>query len=467
MRKWMIWTIWLVFTVGLSAWIGIGLLNTTIETQSTASTNVSADNGFFLIGETTSGHHQIELACENCHTDPFGGEEILQEACENCHLAELNAVRDAHPKRKFTDPSNADRIAVLDARYCVTCHREHKADITQAMGLTVPEDVCFLCHENIGEDRETHKDLAFDTCASSGCHNFHDNRALFEDFLVENADQPRISSHPLIAPLTAVEALYMEGAIASAAESGRLTLGQADAPANLMNSDVAESWAGSVHAAASVNCNGCHEQNGIWQENVSLQQCADCHEDQNSGFLLGKHGMRIDAGLPPMTPAMARIPMHESAHQQELTCTSCHGAHDFDRQLAAIDACLGCHSSDHVNAYEGSAHARLSELAFSGNAPEESAVTCATCHMPRETRLVAGREVTHVQHNQNANLRPSDKMLRGVCMNCHSLAFSMDALADTTLVESNFTGLPQVHVESIDMAVKRRQAIIGRDRTYR
>ena len=457
MRKWLVWSVWVVMTAGFAAWLGIPLFMPDPETS-------AMDRSMFLIGETSGGHHQIELACESCHTSAFGGKELMQEACENCHLEELNTVRDAHPKSKFTDPANADRIAVLDARYCVTCHREHKPDITLAMGLTVPGDVCFLCHEDIGEDRETHKELGFDTCASSGCHNFHDNRALFEDFLVENAHQPAISANALVAPLTALEKVLM----APATEQLRLQAAQAIAPERLLDDQAIAEWAASAHAMAGVNCAGCHQQeSGVWTQAVSLTQCQSCHDDQADGFLLGKHGMRIAAGLSPMTPAMARIPMHESAHDSELSCTSCHAAHAFDRQLAAVTACQGCHDSEHTRGYENSPHARLSILAFNGNAPEESAVTCATCHMPRETGFVAGQAVSHVQHNQNANLRPSDKMLRSVCMNCHSLAFAMDALADPELVANNFTGRPSVHVESIDMAVKRRQAIFGRDDTYR
>ena len=53
------------------------------------------------------------------------------------------------------------------------------------------------------------------------------------------------------------------------------------------------------------------------------------------------------------------------------------------------------------------------------------------------------------------NLRPNEKMLRTVCMDCHGLGFSIDALADEKLINNNFNGMPSVHVESIDL-VKRR-----------
>jgi len=40
-----------------------------------------------------------------------------------------------------------------------------------------------------------------------------------------------------------------------------------------------------------------------------------------------------------------------------------------------------------------------------------------------------------------------------VCMSCHGLGFSIDALADPELINKNFNGKPAKHVESIDMAV--------------
>ena len=62
-----------------------------------------------------------------------------------------------------------------------------------------------------------------------------------------------------------------------------------------------------------------------------------------------------------------------------------------------------------------------------------------------------------VQHNQNANLRPNEKMIRQVCLTCHSLALSIDALADSELIRRNFCGRPSRHVRSIDMALSRTQ----------
>ena len=60
-----------------------------------------------------------------------------------------------------------------------------------------------------------------------------------------------------------------------------------------------------------------------------------------------------------------------------------------------------------------------------------------------------------VQHNQNANLRPNEKMIRSVCLNCHGLEFTLDALADAALVRTNFNGRPQHSVGSLDLVARR------------
>ena len=102
------------------------------------------------------------------------------------------------PKGLDWDPRNAERVAILDGRYCVTCHAEHRPERTGTMGLSLPGDYCYHCHEDVASERPTHVGLAFDSCASSGCHNFHDNRALYEDFLVQHGSQPWLLSAPFV-----------------------------------------------------------------------------------------------------------------------------------------------------------------------------------------------------------------------------------------------------------------------------
>ena len=55
-----------------------------------------------------------------------------------------------------------------------------------------------------------------------------------------------------------------------------------------------------------------------------------------------------------------------------------------------------------------------------------------------------------VQHNQNDNLRPNEKMLRDVCGACHGVPFALDALADRAVIEANFRSRPTTHLKSVD-----------------
>jgi hypothetical protein len=162
------------------------------------------------------------------------------------------------------------------------------------------------------------------------------------------------------------------------------------------------------------------------------------------------------AALPPMTPAQAWLPMKADAAGAELTCNTCHSAHRYDRAAAEVEACAGCHDDAHTKAYFVSPHYDLLKQEMAGRLPSGSGVSCATCHMPATlTRGEDGAKAIFVTHNQNDNLRPNEKMVRGVCGQCHGLQFTLDALADPALVAENFKGIPAVHVESIAWAERR------------
>ena len=119
-------------------YLSVGLLS------KSAATNplLTPARTMFLPGKTSHGHYQIELACETCHASPFGGSEALQESCERCHGQELKDAVDKHPRSKFTDPRNAEVAEKLEATMCVTCHVEHRPEITLAMGVTLAGDFC-------------------------------------------------------------------------------------------------------------------------------------------------------------------------------------------------------------------------------------------------------------------------------------------------------------------------------------
>lgn len=437
-------------TFYISAW---GLLTLLIG-SSLAAALLTEDGSWkraYLPGETTHGHYQIELKCSACH-DPESG--VTSKSCLKCHEQELEDANDTHPASKFNDPTNAARLSVLDAQNCITCHKEHVPHVTHSMGVSLPDDFCFHCHQEIAEDRPSHQGMAFNTCQTSGCHNYHDNRALNENFLrkhLEAAEVPETQTVPARNGLERYLAKQKQQIIP-------LTAAEAHYPTNIEASDeLIADWAGSAHAKVGLNCSACHTQNNdmaTWQNAVSHNTCNGCHENETAGFLQGMHGMRLAQGLSPMSPAMARLPMNPNSLHAELSCSSCHGPHDADVRAAAVESCLKCHNDEHSLAYTQSPHAQLWQDELAGKLPEGSGVSCATCHLPREVHGSRKSPQTRVQHNQNDNLRPNEKMVRGVCLSCHDLQFSLDAMHDAAEIQTNFSSSPDHSVESLEMVRK-------------
>jgi hypothetical protein len=427
---------WRVHGIAVTSKLYLGIGIVIISSAALAYSLEGPTRSIYLPGATSDGHHQIELSCKSCHTKAFADREALQEACVGCHGAELKAANDSHPERKFTDPRNAQRVEVLDARYCVTCHREHRPELTSAMGLSLPRDYCYRCHESIAGERPSHKGLGFDTCADGGCHNFHDNRSLYEDFLLRHLDEPKILPDPRVA------------ARSSGTEGNGASRPSADAPpGHSLSKEEQSAWHSSGHARGGVSCQDCHEKSTPWRDRVPSAVCESCHERERDGYRRGRHGMREATGLEPMRVGDARRRMKAVVSDRTLGCTSCHGAHAFDTRRAAVDACLGCHDDEHSRSYSTSKHAGLWLTDASGR----TGASCATCHLPR----VVEDGTTHVLHDQNATLRPNEKMARDVCMNCHGLGFTLAALADSTLVGKNFPKEPDLPLRSLEMARQR------------
>ncbi len=446
------WLIWAIGSIALAGFLLFKMF-------------YSDDQSTFIIGEATHGHHQIELACDTCHTDAFGGKEIIHNACLNCHQDELKESQDSHPMKKFNDPRNADLLEVVDARNCVSCHTEHQSEQTHPMGLTLPKDYCFHCHEDVGEERPSHKDLAFDSCASAGCHNYHDNRALYENFLVKHSGKDWTADLAQIAKANAAHhtAERPETAEYSSASKQKQT----------ERADIHKDWLMSSHAKANVGCVSCHESNespNEWIEKPTLTQCQSCHTEEVKGFTEGKHGMRLSdklsKELSPMSSALvqdsATKRFHESTNHKELSCSTCHDPHTVDTRKAAVESCLTCHADDHSQAFESSPHGSLWKSFQAGEIEYENVVTCATCHLPRVEvkgeKAPDGSPLFRVEHNQNSVLRPNEKMIRPVCLQCHSLEHSIDSLADEQLIKNNFKGKPSQHIKSVDWALKREKA---------
>jgi hypothetical protein len=452
-RRRILWTGWGLLTAAIIAYLTVGML----WEPAAANPVLSPARALLLPGRTMHGHYQIELACESCHTKAFGGPAPMQEACVKCHGAALKEANDTHPSSKFDDPRNAERLEKLDAQACITCHVEHRPAITHGLGVTQPKDFCFHCHSGKEEMPPDHKGFKFDGCTAAGCHNFHDNRALYEDFQLKHLHEPKNLAKALLPKKELAAALRESAAYPAAKYPFRaLTAAEQDAPAGAHASPAVQAdWLATAHAQAGVNCSGCHAADGPWRERPAPAVCKTCHAIEARGFAEGLHGMRTAQNLPAMTPGQARAPMRPDAAHRELTCNACHAAHRFDVKAAAVESCLGCHNDPHTLAYKASPHFRLWQDELAGRAPPGSGVSCASCHLPRMRMPTDEGARIAVQHNQSDALRPNSKMVRPVCMQCHGLEFAIDALADPALINGNFKGMPARHVESADMAEKR------------
>jgi len=390
-KKALPWALWIVASVGCA----LGLAR--------CMTQEGSSKELFLPGKTTHGHYQIELECSACHTTSFPSKDDFQSGCVDCHGEELEESQDSHPVSKFTDPRNADRVEILDARKCVTCHAEHEPERTGSMGLSLPEDYCFHCHQDVAEERPTHEGLAFDSCGNAGCHNFHDNRSLYEDYLIKHGEQPAMID-----------------------EGRRRNTSPKNCP--------------SPARAALADGGG-------------SDQCNSCHQAEASSWQGGRHGMRTALGLAPLRVESARLPMKTEAHDRVLGCGSCHADESQGPGYAQVDACLSCHDDTHSKGFAASKHALAFRKELAGKAEPGTGVSCATCHLPT---LEDSSGKLWVNHNQNDNLRPNEKMIRSVCQSCHGVAFAIDALADPELVQLNFSRAPAAHVKSVEFAQSRK-----------
>ena len=213
--------------------------------------------------------------------------------------------------------------------------------------------------------------------------------------------------------------------------------------------DIKQQWQNSPHALAEVNCSSCHQDEATKQLVVkpTEESCRSCHENSVETFLLGKHGIRTLESLSPLTPAMAHLPMKESARNTPMTCNSCHNVHSVNTAVAATDSCLTCHDDNHSLNYQNSPHAKIVANVSSLPRPNQQAVTCATCHLPR-TEV---GETVLVNHNNTYTLLPRDRMVKDVCLNCHGVEHAYNSIFDDEIVEANFASPPTQKMETFEL----------------
>lgn len=390
----------------------------------------SKDKRAFMPGRLSYSHHQIELACNSCHGTAFSSKTEIEASCRHCHSDELQALEDSHGTKKFGDPRNAKWLKVMDAKHCLSCHQEHVPEQTSAMTLSQPKDFCAACHADVGQDRPSHRGIDAATCSNAGCHHYHDNRVLNEDFITAHLNQSDTTS--------------------GAHRVKRVKLIKKrlipDMVADNKYSDVIAQWSVSAHANGHANCSDCHnKQSNSWK--VEFLICKNCHEEPFTQWMQGHHGMKFATLQVTMSPQDSALLMQEDAHAKSMNCDSCHQPHDYNTVKAESEACLGCHADEHSRAWKQSRHAELWQQ------NPDTGASCATCHMPR---LADKDRNVIVQHNISAMMRPQEKMLQTVCMTCHGYGFSLRALGDPALIKNNFSSKPPTSHQSLEWVSARK-----------
>jgi len=456
-KKISLYTLWIVVLFGLSIYF-YGELT-------------GEDKTALIQGKTSNGHYQIEEQCDACHDSGLGGQtleqseteesevtisklggsklgEVNQDKCTACH-AEKNkggGSSNSHFVAELKKIRHAEKLLKIPADKCVTCHTEHQAGHS---GVTQPADFCILCHAEDFVDNEitgekakipSHKGFSFDKCGD--CHQYHDNAANYKD-------DEFIAAHLVIEKNLLKQSAIPDKQYPKSFKkhiSNALTWQQKEHPISI-NTELAEDWDASSHALAGVNCNACHQNKGEWQDKPEQAVCKTCHKQEMKEFLSSKHGIRVKQGMSAMTTEQARLTMH--GENKELSCLSCHKDHQFDIKEASVEACLACHDDKHSRAYKETQHYQLWKNG------DPMGVSCATCHLPRFIKTVGKKKkrVKYIltQHNQSDNLRPNQKMAKSVCVNCHSLGFSIDALQDKTLINNNYSKPPAKHIPLVEM----------------
>ena len=282
---------------------------------------------------------------------------------------------------------------------CVTCHVEHRPEITLPMGVTLAADFCAHCHQDIAKDRPSHKGMAFNTCNSAGCHKFHDNRALYEDFLAKHLNEPAQQGEAPQLPARN----FREVAGGMARLSGRSFPSEGTNRCRCAARIHARAQ-GRGRLARDGTCAFRRELQRLPQggerrrrsvgEAPRPQGVRDLPRDRRPKAISPAStacGSRKDSR--PMTPRRARQPMHAKAgdnraRMRELPRARTASIRRKPRSKRAW-AATATSTRKPTSAHRITRYGRKSSPA---RPPAGSGVSCATCHLPREEYRAAGRQ---------------------------------------------------------------------------
>ncbi len=442
-RNWTIISIWLFWIL-----VNVALLAFAYPPLS----GHSDKNELYVPAKVAHSHHQIAGDCVSCHT-PFANR--TDNKCITCHENIYTEDSVSHKPVSFERNMHQDLLKKVDVTQCESCHRVHHNENDNLTTLVDASQYCLTCHNEIVTNKEHHH-AGMKKEACSECHNYHDNTIAIASFVHQNRRGNKIKSDVNVLERNFLKQ-YKQVSIYAVRELG---IEKNDAPRSLKFDDsILVDWQMSKHASAGVNCSFCHLNNKTdqWLEKPDYNVCDNCHPRETDEYLLSTHGIRIKQNLPSFQVKDARLAMQKDASKKKLTCNSCHSDHRFNTELTVLETCLDCHNDEHSLAYKNSLHFKTLNDSREDHKKALSGVSCATCHFPRESIEVGKQLYTHVQHNVNRDSNKIKKFARTVCLQCHSLKFSLNSLNDKAVLKSNFSEQPAYSRIPIMRFVKRNR----------
>lgn len=183
-------------------------------------------------------------------------------------------------------------------------------------------------------------------------------------------------------------------------------------------------WKVSAHSKKAVSCETCHgtAHNSATDADKAAvagpDTCKQCHENQVTQFMAGKHAMAFPSGFAipsfhnnpsvmteggkgcggchkfgPKNAEQYAALKKAGLGQQSSTCDACHTRHSFSKvEASQPQACMTCHQGpdhDTYQMYLSSKHGVRAMMKQVGALPKNaSAPTCQTCHMSSGSHTV-------------------------------------------------------------------------------
>ncbi len=176
-------------------------------------------------------------------------------------------------------------------------------------------------------------------------------------------------------------------------------------------SNAAQHWAASAHAAADVACASCHQlhsaKNPLQKASTQIEVCVTCHQARRSDLSKPSHHPLLEGTMACTSchsPHGSTAPAQLVKNTINETCTTCHaeyrGPFLWEHQPVTED-CSNCHD----------AHGSVQPALLKQRPP----FLCQSCHEG------AGHpSIVNTPQGLPGGTSPSAYLLAGGCTNCHS-----------------------------------------------